>query len=76
MIDYREILRLYSLGYSRRRISSMRYTPYRGLAAVSNWIKLKFAAMNLKKLASWKALHPRFSVIFVPDYLKNPVFSS
>lgn len=34
---------------------AMRYTPYRGLAAVSNWVKLKFAAMNLKKLALWKS---------------------
>ena len=31
----------------------MRYTPYRGLAQVSNWVRLKFAAMNLKKLANW-----------------------
>ena len=33
---------------------AMRYTPYRGLAAVTNWVKLKFAAMNLKKLAIHK----------------------
>lgn len=33
---------------------AMRYTHYRGLAQVTNWVKLKFAAMNLKKLASWK----------------------
>ena len=33
----------------------MRYTHYRGLAQVSNWVRLKFAAMNLKKLARWKA---------------------
>ena len=32
----------------------MRYTQYRGLAQVTNWVKLKFAAMNLKKLAIWK----------------------
>ena len=31
----------------------MRYTQYRGLAQVPNWVKLKFAAMNLKKLAGW-----------------------
>ena len=39
----------------------MRYTQYRGLAQVTNWVKLKFAAMNLKKLATWKwkASHPR-----------------
>ena len=30
---------------------AMRYTPYRGLNAVTNWVRLKFAAMNLKKLA-------------------------
>ena len=34
---------------------AMRYTQYRGLAQVSNWVKLKFAAMNLKKLAKIKA---------------------
>ena len=32
----------------------MRYTPYRGLRAVSCWVKLKYTAMNLKKLAMWK----------------------
>lgn len=38
----------------------MRYTQYRGLTQVTNWVKLKFAAMNLKKLATWKrdAEHP------------------
>lgn len=34
---------------------AMRYTPYRGLDQVSNWVRLKFACMNLKKLAIWKA---------------------
>ena len=33
---------------------AMRYTPYRGLTAVSNWVKLKFAVLNLKKLALWR----------------------
>lgn len=33
---------------------AMRYTQYRGLPQVSNWVRLKFAAMNLKKLAKWK----------------------
>ena len=32
---------------------AMRYTYHRGLARVTNWVKLKFAAMNLKKLANW-----------------------
>ena len=30
---------------------AMRYTPYRGLTQVTNWVRLKFAAMNLKKFA-------------------------
>jgi len=30
----------------------MRHTHYRGLAQFSNWVRLKFAAMNLKKLAN------------------------
>ncbi|MCI5650900.1 MAG: transposase [Ruminococcus bromii] len=33
---------------------SMRYTQYKGLTQVTNWVKLKFAVMNLKKLATWK----------------------
>ncbi len=33
---------------------AMRYTQYRGLTQVSNWVKLKFAAMNLKKYAIHK----------------------
>lgn len=32
---------------------AMRYTNHRGLARVTNWVRLKFAAMNLKKLATW-----------------------
>lgn len=32
---------------------AMRYTHHRGLAAVTRWVRLKFAAMNLKKLAQW-----------------------
>lgn len=31
----------------------MRYTFHRGLARVTKWVTLKFAAMNLKKLALW-----------------------
>ena len=30
---------------------SMRYTLYRGLTQVTNWVRLKFATMNLKKYA-------------------------
>ena len=32
---------------------AMRYTFYRGLSQVANWVRLKYAAMNLKKLAVW-----------------------
>ena len=39
---------------------AMRYTHHRGLARVSNWVRLKFAAMNLKKLASWAWLSSHF----------------
>jgi transposase len=41
----------------------MRYTHHRGLARVTNWVRLKFAAMNLKKLAMWafkNGLSPSF----------------
>jgi len=31
----------------------MRYTLHRGLDRVRNWVRLKFAAMNFKKLAMW-----------------------
>lgn len=31
----------------------MRYTLLKGLTRVRNWVRLKFAAMNLKKLAMW-----------------------
>jgi hypothetical protein len=31
----------------------MRCTMLRGLRRVSDWVKMKFAAMNLKKLAMW-----------------------
>jgi len=49
---------------------AMRYTPYRGLAQVSNWVRLKFAAMNLKKFAKrkWRySIHFALSAIFAYD---------
>ncbi len=55
---------------------AMRYTQYRGLAQVTNWVKLKFAAMNLKKLAKWKWKEFCTSLIFLlfgRTYVKNPV---
>jgi hypothetical protein len=42
----------------------MRYTTLRGLAQVTNWIRLKFAAMNLKKLALKGHVSPCFQRIF------------
>ena len=45
---------------------AMRYTPYRGLTAVTTWVKLKFAAMNLKKLAlhKWRPFLLFFLLLF------------
>ena len=47
---------------------AMRYTHYRGLAQVSNWVRLKFAAMNLKKLARWKTR--RHSPLLLSNFFK------
>ena len=44
---------------------AMRYTHHRGLAAVTRWVRLKFAAMNLKKLAQWSWKDSMFSLLFV-----------
>lgn len=64
---------------------SMRYTPYRGLVQVSNWVKLKYAAMNLKKLAMWRwrdtlstlppCLNRILYFILSVFHVENPVFS-
>ena len=56
----------------------MRYTQYRGLAQVTNWVKLKFAAMNLKKLATWKwrdLLSSFRFAVFSLIYVRDPVCS-
>ena len=53
---------------------AMRYTQYRGLTQVTNWVRLKFAAMNLKKLANWKwkmSPHLLFSIAFAPYIQKT-----
>ena len=55
---------------------AMRYTQYRGLTQVANWVKLKFAAMNLKKLARWlwKDTVSSFAFLLIlPIYTKKPV---
>lgn len=37
-----------------KELYGMKYTQYRGLAKVKMELTLKFACMNLKKLAMWK----------------------
>jgi hypothetical protein len=44
---------------------AMRYTHERGLTRVTNWVGLKFAAMNLKKLAIWTAKSPLESPFYL-----------
>ena len=56
---------------------AMRYTQHRGLARVSSWVRLKFAAMNLKKLAVWSWNNSVFRLLFFifrPDYERTPIF--
>ena len=57
---------------------AMRYTHHRGLTRVSAWVRLKYAAMNLKKLALWKWSRPDFFV-FLPyfffDTTKTPALA-
>ena len=50
---------------------AMRYTPYRGLAQVTNWVRLKFAAMNLKKFAThlWNRSHKPTNTNQYPAFL-------
>ena len=55
----------------------LRYTHHRSLARVSTWVRLKFAAMNLKKLAlrCWgdHLLSTLFSIFF-PQWKTRPLF--
>ena len=56
---------------------AMRYTHHRGLAAVTRWVRLKFAAMNLKKLAIWSwndSGFPFIFSIFLPSATKTYAF--
>ena len=56
---------------------AMRYTHRRGLAAVTRWVRLKFAVMNLKKLANWSWKNSISRFIFVyssPNCKKTPAF--
>lgn len=56
----------------------LRYTLHRGLARVTNWVRLKFAATNLKKLALWCSKSLRFSsfnlrFFLIPSKLHFPL---
>ena len=52
----------------------MRYTYHKGLAQVSKWVRLKFAAMNLKKLAIWSSKELLISINLFIKYTNNPIF--
>ena len=57
---------------------AMRYTHHRGLAAVTRWVRLKYAAMNLKKLANWSWENSNLRIIFavIPQTMtRTPVFA-
>ena len=57
---------------------AMRYTHHRGLAAVTRWVRLKFAAMNLKKLAVWSwnnSCFFCFCSVFPRWNTRTPVFA-
>ena len=58
---------------------AMRYTHHRGLTRVTSWVRLKYAAMNLKKLAVWSWNNSFFRVFFSHFpliYAESPVFAS
>lgn len=43
---------------------AMRYTPYRGLKRVAQWVTLKFACMNLKKMALRESYIKEFASMY------------
>lgn len=53
---------------------AMRYTQYRGLAQVTNWVKLKFVAMNLKNWphGNGEICCPRFALLFFAHICSRP----
>ena len=58
---------------------SMRYTQHRGLTRVAQWVRLKYAAMNLKKLATWAWNSPcfsRFWLVFAHHTQTTAVFAT
>ena len=60
---------------------AMRYTHHRGLARVTRWVTLNFAAMNLKKLAvrtwqhSFSVCFSRLFLLFSPIYKRKRRFA-
>lgn len=57
---------------------AMRYTHHRSLAAVTRWVRLKYAAMNLKKMAVWSwynSFFRSFLAVFFPLYADSRGFS-
>lgn len=50
----------------------MRFTYFRGLARVTNWVRLKFAAMNLKKYVLHRWLYCFFAF---PVFFRLSVYS-
>lgn len=55
------------------------YTPYWGVKRVSMWVRLKYAIMNLKKLAMWKckaAYRQYFITMSMPASKKNRCFAT
>ena len=57
---------------------AMRYTHHRGLTRVTNWVRLKYAAMNLKKMAVWSWNAPSFSQLlryFLALYVTTRAFA-
>lgn len=54
-----------------KELHGMRYTQYRGLAKLKMELTLKFASMNLKKLAIWKARNSLFLFILKKKMKRN-----
>ena len=57
---------------------AMRYTHHRGLTRVTNWVRLKYAAMNLKKLAEWSwnnSIFHSFLSLFSTIYAEVSAFT-
>jgi len=53
---------------------AMRDTLYRGLTQVSKWVKLKFACMNLKKMALHiRKNHPLFWIFKIIEFIRDEI---